>query len=64
MMVLLAYFQHAGSVLPKLDGPLSITVPVSTITAANKEEKQVLPCIQHGRVHDRFSPEVKVLIVR
>ena len=42
MMVLFSYFQRVDSVLPKPDGPMSMIVPVSTITAANKEEEKVL----------------------
>ena len=41
-VLMFAYFKRADSILPKLEGPLSLAVPVSTITAANKEVKQVL----------------------
>ena len=41
-MALFSYFQRVHSILPKPDGPLSTAVPVSTITAANKEVEKVL----------------------
>ena len=42
-MALLKYFQqHADTLLPKPDGPLSTVVPSSSITAANKAVKRAL----------------------
>ena len=41
-MSLFKYFQLSNSSLPKPDGRLSTVVPPSSITAANKEVKQVL----------------------
>ena len=41
-MSLLTYFKVAKQTLPKPDGPLSTTVPSSSIAAANKEVKQLL----------------------
>jgi len=45
-MALFAYFQHADSILPK---PVSMTIPVLTITAANKVMKQVVDGTAGGR---------------
>ena len=41
VMSLLKYFQLSNSMLPKADGPLSQVIPSSSITAPNKEVKQV-----------------------
>ena len=41
-MSLLKYFQLSNSTLPKADGPLSQVIPSCSITAPNKEVKQVL----------------------
>lgn len=40
--VVLFAFQHADSVLPKPVGPLLTAIPVSTLTTANKDMKQVV----------------------
>ena len=42
VMSLLKYFQLSNLTLPKADGPLSQVIPSSSITAPNKEVKQVL----------------------
>ena len=42
VMSLLKYFQLSNSTLPKADGPLSQVMLLSSITAPNKEVKQVL----------------------
>ena len=56
-LTMLAYFQHADSVLPNSDRPLSMAVPVSTIRAANREVKPVLdyPARKGGRTLRRPS---------
>jgi len=68
-VALSAHFQHVGSVLLKLVGPLSTAAPVWTIMAASKEIKQVVDGTAGGKspiltskhgAYDHFTPKEKV----
>ena len=70
MMALYRYFQHVKSALPLPDGLLSTEVPASSIAAASKAVKAILPAPKvkietgwqkHGP-YDHFTTEEKARI--
>ena len=77
-MSLLKYFQLANPTLPKPNGPLSTSVPSSSIAAANREVKQLLDKAENNErtdspratstskrgTYERFTAEEKAKIGR
>ena len=69
-MALLKYFQRVSDTLPSPDGPLSVSVPSSSISAANKKVKRVIEqatssSTAHKRgSYDNFTPEEKARIAK
>ena len=66
-MSLLKYFERSNLTLPKPCGPLLTVLPSSTITATNKEVKQVLkrsktPGASKRGEYEHFTPEEKAQI--
>ena len=70
VMVLLKYFQRVSDTLPSLDGPLSVSVPSSLISAANKNVKRAIEQAMSSSTarkrgsHDNFTPEEKAWIAK
>ena len=62
-MALLKYFQRVSDTLPSPDGPLSVSVPSSSISAANKKVKRAIEQATSSSTarkrgsYDNFTPE-------
>ena len=63
-MVLLKYFQRVSDALPTPDGPLSVSVPSLSISAANKMVKRAIEPARKRGSYDSFTPEEKARIAK
>ena len=66
-MALLKYFQRVSDALPSPDGPLSVSVPSSSISATNKMVKRAIEPATTARKrgsYDSFTPEEKARIAK
>ena len=69
-MALLKYFQRVSDTLPSPDGTLSVSVPSSSISAANKKVKRAIEQATSSSTarkrgsYGNFTPEEKARIAK